>query len=196
MLQGDQAARRTAIQGMRKSSEGEREATRTLARASAKVEAADRANAILLHDILERYGWPPTSEVGQEASDAMVVILAHHAPLELAERALPLVLQAAERGEATEEAVARIEDRVLVGRRQPQLLGTQWRSRRGQYEPYPIRDPEGVDQRRKALGLPTLEEHRQVMEETFGPAPRLGVVLRILWGTVWERFRTKRRKKK
>jgi hypothetical protein len=52
-----------------------------------------------------------------------------------------------------------LEDRVRMFEGRPQLYGTQLEpDDEGRPRPYPIEDPEGVDERRRAVGLEPLAE--------------------------------------
>ena len=46
-----------------------------------------------------------------------------------------------------------------------QTYGTQFSGS----DPDPIEDEEHVDERRKTVGLPTMEEYRRQMQEMYGP---------------------------
>ncbi len=53
---------------------------------------------------------------------------------------------------------ALIDDRIRVYEGRPQRYGTQLRGGPNGLEPYPLEDKESVEEWRKGLGLPTLEE--------------------------------------
>ena len=55
---------------------------------------------------------------------------------------------------------AKINDRILVNTNKLQTYGMQFRyNSKRQLEPFPIKDPEYVDQRRKAIGLEPLQQY-------------------------------------
>jgi len=55
---------------------------------------------------------------------------------------------------------AKINDRILVNTNQLQDFGMQFRyDKNRDMEPFPIKDPEYVDQRRAAIGLEPLKEY-------------------------------------
>ena len=86
---------------------------------------------------------------------------------------LPILREAAERGEATLAQVAYLEDRIAFFERRPQRYGTQfdW-DERGMLSPWPIEDPEGVDARRTAVGLPPLADRiAQARKSAQGSVP-------------------------
>ncbi|MBE9489941.1 MAG: hypothetical protein IMY67_06580, partial [Bacteroidetes bacterium] len=53
-----------------------------------------------------------------------------------------------------------IQDRILVNENKPQIYGMQFRyNTERKLEPFPIIDPEYVDQRRKEIGLEPLKDY-------------------------------------
>ncbi len=55
---------------------------------------------------------------------------------------------------------AKIQDRILVNENQPQIYGMQFRyNAQRTLEPFPIIDPEYVDQRRAEIGLEPLKDY-------------------------------------
>jgi hypothetical protein len=59
-------------------------------------------------------------------------------------------------------------DRVAVAEHRPQRYGTQFDARQ---EPQPIEDEAHVDERRLAIGMPSMAEYRQQMRKMYG-APK------------------------
>lgn len=68
-------------------------------------------------------------------------------------------------GEVDSEHVAYLTDRVLVGEGKPQRYGTQLENKDGNLTPYPLEDPETVDERRRAVGMSPLAEYLKFAEE-------------------------------
>ena len=64
--------------------------------------------------------------------------------------------------------VAYLTDRVLLAEGKAQVYGTQMTTIDGAYQPRDLRDAETVDQRRAAVGLGTLDEYRQRMNDEYG----------------------------
>jgi hypothetical protein len=69
-----------------------------------------------------------------------------------------LLDKASAKGEVPRWQFAYIDDRIRVFEGAQQRYGTQWRSGPNGLEPYPIEDAAHVDERRAALGLPSLAE--------------------------------------
>ena len=80
-----------------------------------------------------------------------------------------LIKAASDRGEIPREHFAYIDDRIRVYEGLPQLFGTQWRGGINGIEPYPVDDWSVVNQRRRQLGLPTLDEMRPKSSEHLRP---------------------------
>lgn len=140
--------------------------------------AVDSAHTERLREIIEAYGWPELSDVGEEGAHAAWLILQHTPDEEFQREMLAVVEEAAERGEASRRAVALLTDRVLIRQGQPQRYGTQFKIADGELEFHPIEAPEAVDERRAEVGLPPLEEYRRMSEEFMrvGVTDTLGVV--------------------
>ena len=86
---------------------------------------------------------------------------------------LPILREAAARGDATAAQVAYLEDRIAFFERRPQRYGTQfdWDAQ-GMLSPWPIEDPDGVDARREAVGLPPLADRiAQARRSAQGSVP-------------------------
>jgi hypothetical protein len=129
--------------------------------------AVDSLHTHRLREIVQEYGWPGVSDVGQEAANAAWLILQHSPDHEFQRATLVLMEDAVERGEASARSLALLTDRVLIHQGLPQRYGTQFRFVDGGIEFHPIEDPELVDERRASVGLPTLEEYRRLSEEFY-----------------------------
>jgi hypothetical protein len=66
----------------------------------------------------------------------------------------------AARGDASPRDLAYLQDRVLMFRGEPQIHGTQYMICDGVPELWAVRDLDGLDERRAALGLPPEHENR------------------------------------
>ncbi len=126
-----------------------------------RMAALHRQHNARLHAIFREHGWPGRTTVGEDGASAAWLLL-QHAILdpELMRGAVPLVERAVEAGEAEPKHLAFLVDRIRVMEGRPQLYGTShdW-DRDGQMSPVPIEDPDGVDERRRRVGLETLAEN-------------------------------------
>lgn len=125
-----------------------------------RMEAVHIANAARLAAIIEQYDWPGNSFVGEEGAWAAWLIAQHaigNPPF--MRHCLTLLKHAAAANEVTPWQVAFLEDRIRMYEGKPQIYGTQFETNKnGQLEPYPIENPEAVNERRLAVGLNTIEE--------------------------------------
>ena len=124
------------------------------------MRAADEENLPWLRGVIAEHGWPGASLVGDDGAHA-AWLLAQHADADPAfqRRCLDLLAAAVEAGEATERERAYLTDRVLLAEGEPQVYGTQVRRVGEHFEPCELGDPDGVDERRAAVGLEPLAEY-------------------------------------
>jgi hypothetical protein len=123
-----------------------------------QMEAVHRCNAARLATILDQHGCPVSSLVGPDGAEAAWLI-AQHAIGEPAfqRRCLRVLREAEGRGEVPAWQPAMLEDRVRMFEGRLQLYGTQLEpDREGWLRPYPIEDPDHVEERRRAVGLEPL----------------------------------------
>ena len=123
-------------------------------------ERLDSRNLERLREIVSEHGWPGRSMVGHDGAGTAWLIL-QHAQHEAQVELLPLIVAAAEAGEADRGHVAMLQDRVLVTQDRPQRYGTQLYHDEdtGELKLHPIEDEANVDARRRDVGLPPLAEY-------------------------------------
>jgi hypothetical protein len=151
-----------------------------------------RRNADRLAEIIEEQGWPGRTLVGEDGAEAACLVL-HHAIGHpgLQRRGLELLRQAAAAGEVAAAHAAVLEDRIAFFEGRPQRYGTQldW-DEQGQLSPHPIEEVASVDERRRAVGLPPLEEMVRRARDgvaATGETPPLGPVERRRRAEEWAR---------
>ncbi len=123
------------------------------------VAPVDEANASWLQGVVAAHGWPGQSLAGEDGAHAAWLLL-QHADVDFQEQCLPLMAEAAGRGDASPRDLAYLKDRVLMWRGEPQIYGTQYLVKDGVLELWTVRDPQGLDKRRAALGLEPEHENR------------------------------------
>lgn len=124
-------------------------------------DRVDVANTDRLREIVDRYGWPGRSLVG-EASAEHAWLLAQHADrqLDFQRRALGLLADAVDQGAATPRQLAYLTDRVRVNEGKEQVYGTQLGGvENGAVVPWPVENPDERDARRAAAGLEPFSEY-------------------------------------
>lgn len=116
----------------------------------------DAENLVRVESIIAARGWPGRSLAGEDGARTVFLVV-QHASLETQERYLPLLEAAVSSGEAEPWQLAMLTDRVLVRWGLPQRYGTQYRidPETGAEVVEPIEDPEELEARRAAIGLPT-----------------------------------------
>ncbi len=128
----------------------------------------DEANGRRLEQLVELYGWPAVDMVGPEASSAAQVIL-QHGPVERKKRLLPALERAVAEGQAQASELAMVQDSILVADGHKQIYGTSIvNGPNGEMMLHPIEEPDLVDERRRMVGLPPLEDYLRVVEENLG----------------------------
>ena len=108
-----------------------------------------------LEEIVAECGWPDSELVGRKAALGAFLVL-QHAPLDLQLRYVPLLREAAEKGQLVAGTLPLLEDRILVRKGLSQSYGTQFSNG---CELHEIANPEGVEERRETAGLPPLQEY-------------------------------------
>ncbi len=126
-----------------------------------RMAAVHDTNAARLRALIATHGWPTEPLVGVDGAKAAHRIAQHsiNHP-EFMRECRRLLEEASARGEAPRWQFAYLDDRIRVYEGLPQRYGTQWRGGPHGLEPYPIEDPDHVDERRAELGLPSLAELR------------------------------------
>lgn len=118
----------------------------------AKEEKNKKENEDQLLELLDKYGWPTTSEVTEYAAAGAALII-NHASHELRSMYFPMLEEAFKKGEAQALRYAKMKDRLLVEDGKEQRYGTQLKFEGNNRVPHRIEDPEHVDERRAAIGL-------------------------------------------
>lgn len=126
-----------------------------------ELEVVHRRHNARIRAIIDARGWPGRTLVGEDGCRAAGLVV-QHAILDpaLQRRCVGLLAEATARGEADAFMLALLTDRVLQGEGRPQVYGTQYvGTPGGGVAPWPIAEPELVDERRRAVGLPPLAEN-------------------------------------
>ena len=132
-----------------------------------RMASVHNENATKLDQIIDEFGWPGSSLVGNDGAEAAWLIVMHAIGNPSFQRkCLPILKKAVETGEASAAAVACLDDRICVFEGRPQRYGTQfdWNGN-GILCPHSLLDPEKVDQYRASVGLGTLSEKTQELRQ-------------------------------
>lgn len=139
-----------------------------------EMAAVHRDNAARLRELVEAHGWPGRELVGEEATSAAWRIVQHAIGEPAFMRSmLRVVAEAAARGDADPAHVAMLEDRIRVFEGRPQRYGTQldWDPDGTAMVPsVGVQEPEALETRRAAVGLPPMEWRRTPPPDERPPA--------------------------
>ena len=119
------------------------------------------ANTDRLREIVAEIGWPGRMLVGEEGAEHAWLI-AQHADHQLDSQRMFLdaLVRAVDAGDAPARHAAFLTDRVSMNEGRPQMYGTQVAAMEdGEAVPWPIEEPDRVDERRMSVGLPALREY-------------------------------------
>jgi uncharacterized protein DUF6624 len=129
---------------------------------------ADAQNTMWLDEIINQYGWPTNSLVGEDAAKAAWLIVQHSPAIQFQRKCLSLLEAAVRQNEADKVNLAYLTDRIRIFEGKPQIYGTQGQNNvEGLIVPSPIEDEEHVDERRAALGLEPLADYFKSMNESY-----------------------------
>ncbi|MDN3581351.1 DUF6624 domain-containing protein [Mucilaginibacter flavus] len=123
---------------------------------------ADSINEVKAKAIINKYGYPGYSKVGERASDDFWAIIQHcDDDIPFQERVLALLKKEVAKNNANKEKYAYLVDRVLVNKNQKQIYGTQLSrdDKTRKFKPFPLKYPKSVDRLRKQVGLEPLAEY-------------------------------------
>jgi len=118
-------------------------------------------------EIIAKNGWPTIKSVGEKGSTAMWLIVQHSVLDQKFMQSCVTILEKVVKNDGAKGwQLAFLQDRVNTMAGKEQIYGTQFNSDDDGWPiSFPISNPEGVNARRKALGLNSLEERLQEMIE-------------------------------
>ena len=122
-------------------------------------------NAKILSDIIVTIGYPTIDKVGKDANEAAWLVIQHSiGKPKFMKKSAELLKSAVNENKADPKSLAYLTDRIAVLEGKPQLYGTQfdW-DEHGNLSPNPFDDLTNVNERRKSIGLITLEEQTEII---------------------------------
>lgn len=136
-----------------------------LKNADPDINSSDSINLIRVQKIIQEYGWPTYSMVGEAAAKGAFLVI-QHSSVSIQEKYVRHVIDAVMRKEASPEWAALMMDRIAVQKRGVQLFGTQLYQIRdsltgapGTWRLFPLHDESMVDSLRSALGMIPLKDY-------------------------------------
>jgi hypothetical protein len=157
-VQKDQAARQAFIDGDNKPEAWKQ-----------RIDPIDHENTAWLKQIVAARGWPGNSLVGEDGANAAWLLVQHaDADPAFQAQALSLMEPAVAKHDASPSDFALLTDRVLLAQDKQQRYGTQFQTGDdGVMRLRPTEDTAGLDARRRAIGLPSMDEYRQMLRDTY-----------------------------
>ena len=124
----------------------------------------DESNVARLREIVAEYGWPDSSRIGGEGNPFIFLL---HTPPDTLDAMLPILLRETEAGRMPPTDYARAADKQRKIRGQLQLYGTgdEFDPTTGTIGPSRVASIEETNAARRAIGLPPLDEYKEVQDE-------------------------------
>jgi hypothetical protein len=119
----------------------------------------DSVNLIKVMKILDERGWIGADLVGSEGNQTLFLVI-QHADLKYQQKYLPMMREAAKKGNAKPSHLAYLEDRVALRNGGKQIYGSQIFTNPLTKKNFiaPLEDPDNVDKRRAEVGLGPLAD--------------------------------------
>ena len=132
-----------------------------------EMEKLHNKNAKLLNEIIDTIGYPTIDKVGKKASEATWLIIQHSiGQPTFMKKCVKLLENAVKENKANPKNLAYLTDRIAVFEGRLQFYGTSYDwDENGKLSPKPYDDVTKVNQRRKSIGLNTMEEQIIVMRK-------------------------------
>lgn len=130
-----------------------------------EMEALHNQNAEVLNEIIDSIGFPTVEKVGnQSAYSAWLVIQHSIGKPEFMKKCAQLLEIEVKKKKADPRNLAYLTDRIATFENKPQLYGTQfdW-DENGELSPNDFDDINKVNQRRKSIGLNSLEQQTEII---------------------------------
>ena len=130
----------------------------------------DSINILEIERIINKYGYPSKSTVGEPANKAVFYVIQHSDKIN---KYLPIIRKAAENGDIAKTSLAMMEDRNLMEKGLEQIYGTQIKgqtNKKGEwiYFLWPVKNADSINIWRKQVGFKkSLEEYLEDMEIEF-----------------------------
>ena len=134
------------------------------------INRLDSLNLIFVESVFRKFGYPGSSLVGSKDNLSAWLIIQHSNKID---QYIDLIRKAAENGELPYRFYAMMLDRKLVSEGKEQIYGTQvicrkFKNIKEDCFVWPIKDPEKVNERRKAVGFDsTVEENAERLDVKY-----------------------------
>lgn len=124
------------------------------------IQKVDSSNLLIVETILEKHGWLGSDKIGGTANSTLFLVI-QHSNQKTQEKYLPLMKEAVKAGNANARSLAMLEDRILLGKGELQIYGSQISINNASGENYvlPLFEPEHVNTRRAEVGFSPIEDY-------------------------------------
>jgi len=129
-----------------------------------KYAKEDHRNQELVISIIEKCGMPTLKEVTQKHMNAIWLGL-QHSNKKIRKKYFPKIEKAVENGDLSKQQYALMKDRILMDEGKSQIYGSQIKN--GKL--YKLENPETVNERRKKMGMGTIEDYLKHFNIQFIP---------------------------
>lgn len=130
----------------------------------------DSINITEIEAIINEYGYPSKSLVGEPANKAVFYVVQHSDKIN---KYLPLIRKATQNGDIAQTSLAMMEDRGLMEQGREQIYGTQIKGKANKqgewiYFLWPIKNVDSINMWRKQVGFEqNIEEYLKDMDVEF-----------------------------
>jgi len=129
-----------------------------------QMKKTDKENQQFVSELLDNCGWPK----GLSAENNHTIFLViDHAETDYANKYFPFIKQQAELGIILKSDLATLQDRIMLKKGQKQLYGTQTFKVGALIHVWPVDNIDGLSERRKAMGLPPMDEYIQIVKNRY-----------------------------
>lgn len=157
--ESDQQPRARLIREMRATDEA------AIKKAAMEMKETDQQNQVEIAALLDRCGWPQGLTALENNTIFLVI---DHADTAYASKYFPVMKKQADLGVVAKSDLATLEDRMQMRKGLKQLYGTQTFQTGGTVTIWPVADQEMLDERRKQMGLPAMEDYMSLLKNTYG----------------------------
>lgn len=132
-----------------------------------KQNPIDRKNIKIVTKIIDSLGWLGKDKIGNDANLALFAVIQHADQLSTMEKYLPILKEAAKKGDAEKEQAAYLIDRVELLNNRKQIYGTQYSMKKnGTAFIENLIDSVNVNTRRKSMGLYPIEKYIRMIDSS------------------------------
>lgn len=139
-----------------------------------EIHLKDSLNLIEVAKILDERGWLGPEVVGYRGNSTLFLVI-QHSNQETQEKYLPMMREAVKNKKANGSSLALLEDRIALGKGEKQIYGSQigYDKETDEHFVLPLIDPENVNERRKQVGLGSIEEYTKYFDFTWDLAKHM-----------------------